>query len=50
MTAYAAAIAIVAGLVVWVVFERRHLARVLDELEAHGHHAALGARAARTRP
>ena len=36
VTAYAAAIAIVAGLIVWVVLDRRHLARLLDELEAQG--------------
>ena len=36
VTAYAAAIAIVAGLIVWTVVDRRHLARALDELEAQG--------------
>ena len=36
VTAYVAAIAIVAGLVAWIVFERRHLNRVLNEFEAHG--------------
>ena len=33
---YAAAIAIVAGLIVWVVLDRRHLARELGELDAQG--------------
>ena len=36
VTAYAAAVGIVAALIIWVVLDRRHLARVLDELEAHG--------------
>jgi heme exporter protein D len=36
VTAYAAAIAIVAGLVVWVVLDRRHLTRMLAGLEAQG--------------
>jgi heme exporter protein D len=36
VTAYAAAIGIVAGLIVWVVLDRRHLARVLGEFEARG--------------
>jgi heme exporter protein D len=36
VTAYAAAIAIVAGLVVWVVLDRRHLTRMLATLEAQG--------------
>ncbi len=36
VTAYAAAIAIVAGLIVWVIVDRRHLARALDELDAQG--------------
>ena len=36
VTAYAAAVAIVAALVAWIVFERRHLSRMLDEFEAHG--------------
>jgi heme exporter protein D len=36
VTAYAAAIAIVAGLVLWVLLDRRHLARALDELDAQG--------------
>ena len=34
--AYAAAAAIVAGLIAWVVIDRWRLARVLDDLEAHG--------------
>ena len=36
VTAYAAAIAIVAGLVVCVVLDRRHLTRMLAALEAQG--------------
>jgi heme exporter protein D len=36
VSAYVAAIAIVAGLVVWIVFERWHLTRMLDEFEAQG--------------
>ena len=36
VTSYGAAIAIVAGLVLWVMLDRRHLARTLDELEAQG--------------
>jgi len=36
VTAYAAAIAIVAGLIMWVVLDRRRLARTLDELDAQG--------------
>jgi heme exporter protein D len=36
VTAYAAAITIVAGLIVWVVVDRRHLTRVLEELDAQG--------------
>jgi heme exporter protein D len=36
VTAYAAAIVIVAGLVVWVMLERRHLTRAVDDLEAKG--------------
>ena len=36
VTAYVAAIAIVAGLMAWIVLERWHLSRLLDELEAHG--------------
>jgi heme exporter protein D len=35
-TAYAAAIAIVAGLVGWIVLDRRHLSRMLDAFEAQG--------------
>ena len=33
---YAAAIAIVAGLIAWIVLDRRHLTRELDELDAQG--------------
>ena len=36
VTAYAAALAIVAGLILWVVFDRRGLARAVAELEAQG--------------
>jgi len=36
VTAYAAAIAIVAGLVAWIAFDRRHLSRMLDTFEAQG--------------
>ncbi|HEY7245775.1 MAG TPA: heme exporter protein CcmD [Xanthobacteraceae bacterium] len=36
VTAYAAAIVIVAGLVAWVVLDRRHLVRQLAEMEARG--------------
>ena len=47
VTAYAAAIAIVAGLIAWIVFDRRQLSRMLDDFEAHGHQR--GARSARMR-
>ena len=36
VTAYAAAIVIVAGLILWVVLDRRHLSRMLDDLDAQG--------------
>jgi heme exporter protein D len=36
VTAYAAAIVIVGGLVAWVVLDRRHLVRVIGEIEAQG--------------
>jgi heme exporter protein D len=36
VTAYAAALVIVGGLVAWVVLDRRHLVRVIAEMEAHG--------------
>ena len=36
VTAYAAAIVIVGGLVAWVVLDRRHLVRVIAEMEAQG--------------
>ncbi len=36
VAAYAAAIVIVAGLIVWVVLDRRQLTRALDDLEARG--------------
>jgi heme exporter protein D len=36
VSAYAAATAIVAGLIVWVAIDRWRLTRTLDELEAHG--------------
>jgi heme exporter protein D len=36
VTAYAAAIMIVAGLIVWIMLDRRHLIRVIEEIEAQG--------------
>jgi heme exporter protein D len=36
VSAYAAAVAIVAVLVLWVLLDRRRLARALGELEASG--------------
>jgi heme exporter protein D len=36
VSAYAAAIAIVAGLIAWIVLDRRHLTRMLDAFEAQG--------------
>ena len=36
VTAYFAAVVIVAGLIVWVVLDRRHLTRALDQFEAQG--------------
>jgi heme exporter protein D len=36
MSAYVVAIAIVAGLIVWVMLDRRQLTRMLDALEAQG--------------
>jgi heme exporter protein D len=36
LSAYAAAIAIVSLLVLWVIVDRWRLGRMLDELEAHG--------------
>jgi heme exporter protein D len=36
ITAYVAAIAIVAGLIAWIVLDRRHLSRILDDFEAQG--------------
>jgi heme exporter protein D len=36
VAAYAVAVVIVAGLIVWVVVDRRHLRRTLDELEEQG--------------
>jgi heme exporter protein D len=36
VTAYAAAIVIVGGVVAWVVLDRRHLVRVIAEMEAQG--------------
>jgi len=36
LAAYAAAIVIVAALIVWVVLDRRHLTRMLEEFEAQG--------------
>jgi heme exporter protein D len=34
--AYGAAAAIVAGLIAWIVLDRRHLIRLINELEAKG--------------
>jgi heme exporter protein D len=36
VTAYAAAIAIVAGLIGWIMLDRRQLSRILDDFEAQG--------------
>ena len=36
LTAYAAAIGIVAGLVMWIILDRRHLIRMLDDYDAQG--------------
>ena len=36
VTAYVAAIAIVAGLIGWIVLERRRLSRILDDFDAQG--------------
>ena len=36
VTAYAAAIVIVGGLVAWVLIDWRHLVRVIAEMEAQG--------------
>ena len=36
VTAYAAALVIVAGLIVWIMLDRRHLIRVIEEIEARG--------------
>jgi heme exporter protein D len=36
VTAYAAAIGIVAGLILWIVLDRAYLARMLGEVEAQG--------------
>ena len=36
ITAYIAAITIVAGLIAWIVLDRWHLSRVLDNFEAQG--------------
>jgi heme exporter protein D len=36
VTAYAAAIAIIAGLIAWIVLDRRRLSRMLDDFEAQG--------------
>ena len=36
ITAYVAAIALVAGLIAWIVLDRRHLSRILDDFEAQG--------------
>ncbi len=36
VAAYAAAVVIVAGLIAWIVLDRRHLRRALEELETQG--------------
>jgi heme exporter protein D len=36
VSAYAAAIVIVAGLIAWIMLDRRHLIRVIGEIEAQG--------------
>ena len=36
LTAYAAAIGIVAGLIMWIILDRRHLIRMLDDFDAQG--------------
>ena len=36
IAAYVAALVIVAALILWVVLERRHLARALGEIEMQG--------------
>ncbi|HEY1365421.1 MAG TPA: heme exporter protein CcmD [Xanthobacteraceae bacterium] len=36
VSAYAVALGIVAGLILWIVLDRRHLARALDGLETQG--------------
>jgi heme exporter protein D len=36
LAAYGAAIGIVAALIIWVVLDRRHLNRMLHELESQG--------------
>ena len=36
VTAYVAAIAIVAGLIGWIVLDRRQLSRILDDFDAQG--------------
>ena len=36
LTAYADAIGIVAGLIMWIILDRRHLTRMLDDFDAQG--------------
>jgi heme exporter protein D len=36
VTAYIAAIAIVAGLIGWIVLDRRRLSRILEDFDAQG--------------
>jgi heme exporter protein D len=36
VTAYVAAIAIVAGLIGWIVLDRRQLSRILDDFDTQG--------------
>jgi heme exporter protein D len=36
VAAYAAAVVVVGGLVLWVVLDRRHLIRMIEDIEARG--------------
>jgi heme exporter protein D len=36
LSAYAAAVGIVMGLVMWIVLDRRHLIRMLDDFDTQG--------------
>jgi heme exporter protein D len=48
--AYAAAAAIIAGLIAWIVLDRRHLIRLINELEAEGITRRSSRRGFETRP